>query len=75
MNVQPVGSRKTRRTLRGFFSRIDVAGRTWRQRLELRKFNKDWAKRTPHEQLAAFINILDRHSDLRKAMKEALRLK
>lgn len=73
--MQPVGSRKTRRTLRGFFSRVNVAGRTWRQRRELHRFQKDWAKRTPHEQLAAFINILDRHPDLRKAMKEALRLR
>lgn len=75
MLQQGMGSRQTRRTLQGFFARVNSAGRTWRQRRQLRKFNKSWSKCTPHEQLAAFINILDRHPDLRRAMKEALRLR
>lgn len=68
------GTRQTRKTLRGFFERTRHIRRSWRQRWMLFKFALGWATKTPHEQLAAFINILDRHPDLRKAMKQALRL-
>lgn len=46
----------------------------WKANRELRKFQRMWSRMPPHEQLANFIDILDRHPVLRTAFKASLRL-
>jgi hypothetical protein len=49
------------------------AWRRWRQRRAASAFLRRWARLPPHRQLVTFIALLDRHPELRKAMRAALR--
>jgi hypothetical protein len=75
------GSKMTMRRLRTFLnSDVRIGFRDgslvdrWRKRRQLRRLQAAWQALAPHEQLVNFIDILNRHPQLRKAMREALRL-
>lgn len=44
----------------------------WRQRREVRRLQRLWARLPPQEQLANFIDIIDRHPEYRQAFRIAL---
>jgi hypothetical protein len=47
----------------------------WDRRRAIARFRRQWYCLTPHEQLGLFIGMLDRHPELRKAMRSALRVR